>query len=126
MSVMDIQLIANRQILKNEEDLKKAEQAKKVEPPSYDIKQLLTENNLTDAYTKVEELNIDQEAFWALDDKQIKEVLGVESFGERKNLVKVMDEIKKKHTKDLEEINKALLDDTKIDREQVIQLVQGA
>ena len=38
MSVMDIQLIANRQILKNEEDLKKAEQAKKVEPPSYDIK----------------------------------------------------------------------------------------
>ena len=126
MSVMDIQLIANKQILKNEEDLKKAEQAKKVEPPSYDIKQLLTENNLTDAYTKVEELNIDQEAFWALDDKQIKEVLGVESFGERKNLVRVMDEIKKKHTKDLEEINKALLDDTKIDREQVIQLVQGA
>ena len=126
MSVMDIQLIANRQILKNEEDLKKAEQVKKVEPPSYDIKKLLEENNLSEAYKKVEEHNMDQDAFWALDDGKIKELLGVESFGERKHLVRVMDEIKKKHMKDMEEKHKALLDDTKIDREQVIQLVQGA
>ena len=102
MSVMDIQLIANRQILKNEEDFKKAEQVKKVEPPSYDIKKLLEENNLTEAYKKVQEHNMDQEAFWALDDGKIKELLGVESFGERKHLVRVMDEIKKKHMKDME------------------------
>ena len=58
---MDIQLIANRQILKNEEDLKKAEQVKKVEPPSYDIKKLLEENNLTEAYKKVQEHNLNRE-----------------------------------------------------------------
>lgn len=123
---MDIQLLAKQQALKNEEESKKALEVKKLEPPSYDIKKLLSENNLKDTYKKVEEHNLDQESFWGLDDTKIKELLGVESYGERKHLIKVMGEIKQKHTKDLEEKHKIMLDVDKIDREQVIQLVTCA
>ena len=97
MSLMDIRLIANKQIQKNELEMKIAKENRKELPPSYDIKKLLSENNLKDAYKKVEEHNLDQEAFWGLDDAKIKELLGIEAFGERKHLVKVMAEIKKKH-----------------------------
>lgn len=97
MSLMDIQLLANKQIQKNELEMKIAQENQKELPPSYDIKKLLSENNLKGAYKKVQEHNLDQEAFWGLDNDKIKELLGVETYGERKHLVKVMAEIKKKH-----------------------------
>jgi len=45
----------------------------------------------------VQENNIDSEAFWSLDDTQVKEILKVEAYGDRKHLLKVMAEIKSKH-----------------------------
>ena len=65
--------------------------------PSYSIEKLLSENNLNDAFKMVEENNIDREAFWSLDDAQVKEILKVEAYGDRKHLVSVMAEIKSKH-----------------------------
>ena len=123
---MDIQLLASKQIEKKEQEIKAAMESKKDEPPAYDIKKLLSENNLNEAIKKYEENNMDKEAFWALDDGKIKEVLGIESYGERKHLVNLMAEIKKKHEKYLEELNKEILSDTKIDRDEVIQLVTCA
>jgi len=81
---------------------------------------LLSENNLKDAYKKVEEHNLDQEAFWSLDDAKIKELLGVESYGQRKHLVSVMAEIKKKHEEEESKKKLELENDTKINREEVI------
>ena len=123
---MDIQLLASKQIEKKEQEIKAAMESKKDEPPAYDIKKLLSENNLNEAIKKYEENNMDKESFWALDDGKIKEVLGIESYGERKHLVNLMAEIKKKHEKYLEELNKEILSDTKIDRDEVIQLVTCA
>jgi len=38
----------------------------------------------------VQENNIDSEAFWSLDDAQVKEILKVEAYGDRKHLLTVM------------------------------------
>lgn len=100
--------------------MKIAQENQKELPPSYDIKKLLTENNLKDAYKKVQEHNLDQEAFWGLDNDKIKELLGVETYGERKHLVTVMAEIKKKHKEDFEKKKLELKDDSKINREEII------
>ena len=81
---------------------------------------------MKDAYKKVEEHNLDQEAFWGLDDAKIKELLGVEAYGERKHLITVMAEIKKKHEEEESKKRLELENDTKIIREEVIQLVTCA
>ena len=95
--MMGIFILAEKQSAILEEEKRKDEEASKPKPPSYDIKTLLKENELEDAIKKVEENNVDQEAFWDLDDGKIKEVLGVEAFGKRKSLLTMMAEIKKKH-----------------------------
>jgi hypothetical protein len=96
-SMMGIFILAEKQTLIIEEEKQRELEKSKPMPPSYDIKTLLKENDLEEAYKKVEENNVDTEAFWELDDGKIKEVLGVEAFGKRKNLLTVMAEIKKKH-----------------------------
>lgn len=99
MSLMDIQVLANEQLEKKELEMKIAQEKQKELQPSYCIKQLLSENNLNDALKKLEENNIDLEAFWGLDNAQIKEQLGIEAYGERKHLENLMTEIKSKHQK---------------------------
>ena len=86
--MMGIYILAEKQNLIIEEEKKRVEENQKPVPPSYDIKQLLKENDLEDAIKKVEENNVDPDAFWALDNDKIKEVLGVELYGKRKNLLK--------------------------------------
>lgn len=86
---------------------------------------MLKENDLEDAIKKVEENKLDKEAFWALDDGKIKEVLGVEVYGKRKNLLNVMTEIKRLHK---EEFDKKLkIDkDFQIDTKEIRKLIEQA
>ena len=74
----------------------------------------------------VQENNIDSEAFWSLDDTQVKEILKVEAYGDRKHLLTVMAEIKSKHL-ETEKLKKLELEsDIKINRDEIISLVQSA
>lgn len=120
---MGIFILAEKQNLIVEEERQKELEQKKPVPPSYDIKKLLKENDLEDAIKKVEENNVDTEAFWDLDNDKMKEVLGVETFGKRKNLLTIMAEIKKKHQ---EEVDKKIKveSDIKIDRNEIIKLIK--
>ena len=47
-------------------------------------------------------MKIEPEHFWDLGDGDLKEKLGIEKFGIRKQLVKAMEEIKKRHKEDEE------------------------
>ena len=97
MTLMDIQVLATKQIEKKELEMKIAQEKQVDLTPSYSIEKLLSKNKLKDAYKMVQENNIDSEAFWSLDDTQVKEILKVEAYGDRKHLVTVMAEIKLEH-----------------------------
>ena len=124
MTLMDIQVLATKQIEKKELEMKIAQEKQENLTPSYSIEKLLSKNKLKDAYKMVQENNIDSEAFWSLDDAQVKEILKVEAYGDRKHLLTVMAEIKSKHL-ETEKLKKLELEsDIKINRDEIISLVQ--
>lgn len=74
--------------------------------PTYDIKQLLTEQGLKDKIEKLEEKKIDAQIFWELNEKDLENELGVSVFGQRKLLMERMQDLKEEHTKAMEKKDK--------------------
>jgi hypothetical protein len=55
--------------------------------PKHDIKKLLEELDLKDTITKLEEIKIDDELFWSIEEKEFEEKVEVKVFGQRKMLM---------------------------------------
>ena len=89
-------------------------------PPSYDIEKLLTETNAKDAIEKLKEHKISKETFWELKDGDLKEILEINVFGTRKNLLQRMIEITKAHEEELKQKEK---EKKKLPRDAVIELL---
>jgi len=81
----------------------------------------LSENNAKEAIEKIKEHNISSEEFWNLTDENLKELLDLKAFGVRKNLLKVIAEIKKSHE---EEIDKKEKDEKISSRNAIIELIK--
>lgn len=47
--------------------------------------------------TKMEELQIDSEVFWSLTENDLKDILEIKVFGQRKNLFNMMQDLKEDH-----------------------------
>lgn len=89
-----------------ENDQKKEEtpeqRKKRIGIPSHDVNELLKEMGLNTQIEKIEENEIDSELFWELGDGDLKEMLEVKIHGQRKRLLKRMEEIKKEHEGNME------------------------
>ena len=65
--------------------------------PTYDIKQLLTEQGLKESIAKLEEKKIDDQLFWELNEGEFESQLEVKIYGQRKLLMERIQELKDEH-----------------------------
>lgn len=107
--MIDLYTLAKEQDNKQKIEMSKEKEEEKMKstPPTYDIKKLLSDHNAKEAIEKLNEQNINSEAFWDLDDTNLKEILDIKVFGIRKNLLQAMAEIKRAHEEELAEKEKA-------------------
>jgi len=82
------------------------ERAERIGLPNYKIEDLLKEFKCEDAIGKIKENDIDDEQFWDLEEGDFESILDIKIFGRRKKLYKKIQEIKKTHEKDMEELKK--------------------
>ena len=65
--------------------------------PTYDVKQLLTEQGLKESIAKLEEKKIDDQLFWELNEGEFESQLEVKIYGQRKLLMERIQELKDEH-----------------------------
>ena len=71
---------------------------------------------------KLEEYRIDQEVFWGLEDNDFKTIVDIQSFGNRKTLMRRIKEIKDEHEKEMEEKHKQ---EKSVNKNEVKTLLEG-
>jgi len=101
-NAMTINLIQEDEDKTKEEEESDDEKKARIGFPSHDIEDLMNELGLQDKIEKLKENEIDAELFWELTDEALKDTLEVKIHGQRKRLLKRIEDIKKEHEKAME------------------------
>lgn len=101
-NAMTINLIQEDEDKTKEEEESEDEKKERIGFPSHDIEDLMNELGLQDKIEKLKECEIDAELFWELTDEALKDTLEVKIHGQRKKLLKRIEDIKKEHEKVME------------------------
>lgn len=82
------------------------EKAKRIGNPTHDVEALMKEMGLEEQIPNLEKHEIDSDLFWALGDGELKDMIEVKVHGQRKRLLKRIEEIKKEHEEAMEKKHK--------------------
>lgn len=121
----DARLIASN--IDKDQFKEETEEEKKIRwgNPKYDVKKLLEELELKDKIPKLEEHKIDDEMFWLLEEGDFEGKLEISLYGQRKQLMAKIADIKEEHTKNMEEKDKLKDQLTDEDKKNIELLASG-
>jgi len=104
-----------------EETETKEEKVKRIGVPNQNIESLLKDFKCEDAIAKIKENDIDNEQFWDLAEGDFEKLLEIKVYGRRKKLFKKIQQLKKDHEKEMEELKK--LED-ELDKTGMVELLK--
>ena len=97
------------------------ERADRIGLPSQDIGTLLKDFKCEDAVAKMKENDMDDEQFWGLEEGDFEGLLEIKVFGRRKKLFAKVQQIKKEHELEMEELRKMAVG---VDKSGLAQLMK--